>query len=170
MLDMDACPTCGEGNNNKSTSSSHKTYGKKVNPNITESLLRQAVENPNLAITCFGCGALYPQGLNMCPKCGARNNGGYVESVVADSLIMEHKYANVNLTKCSACNSQISTKAETCPHCGNPTGVHVCPKCSSVNTKVITGTSKAASVFLWGAFAANKVMSKFECKDCGHKF
>ena len=74
------------------------------------------------------------------------------------------------LTKCSACNKDISTKAESCPHCGQPTGVHVCPKCQSVNTKVISGASKATSIFLWGPFAANKVVSKFECKDCGHKW
>lgn len=74
------------------------------------------------------------------------------------------------LSPCSACGYQISIRAESCPHCGNPTGVHVCPKCNSINTRVITGTSKAASIFLWGAFAANKVVSKYECKDCGHKF
>lgn len=71
---------------------------------------------------------------------------------------------------CSACNNQISIKAEVCPHCGNPTGVHVCPKCGSTNTKTISGTSKAASVLLWGPFAANKVVSKYQCKACWHKF
>ena len=78
--------------------------------------------------------------------------------------------SNTGLILCIACRHQISKKAETCPHCGNPTGVHVCPKCNSTNTSVITGTSKAASIFLWGAFAANKVVSKYECKDCGHRF
>lgn len=71
---------------------------------------------------------------------------------------------------CPACNHQISTKAESCPNCGNPTGVHVCPKCGSINTKTISGASKATSVFLWGPFAANKVVSKYQCKDCWHKF
>ena len=75
-----------------------------------------------------------------------------------------------NLTTCSACGHQVSVKAESCPSCGNPTGVHVCPKCQSINTKVISGASKAGSIFLWGVFAANKVVSKFECKDCGHKW
>lgn len=74
------------------------------------------------------------------------------------------------LIACPMCGDQISPRASSCPHCGNPTGVHVCPKCNSINTCVITGTSKAASIFLWGAFAANKVVSKYECKDCGHKF
>lgn len=83
---------------------------------------------------------------------------------------MKESAARNNLISCSICNQKISFKAETCPHCGNPTGVHVCPKCNSINTKVISGASKAASIFLWGAFAANKVVSKFECKDCGHKF
>lgn len=73
-------------------------------------------------------------------------------------------------TQCVACSRDISIKAEVCPHCGQPTGVHVCPKCQSINTKVISGVSKATSIFLWGPFAANKVVSKYECKDCGHKF
>lgn len=72
--------------------------------------------------------------------------------------------------ECAVCNNQISIKAETCPHCGNPTGVHVCPKCGSANTKTISSTSKATSVLLWGPFAANKVISKYQCKDCWHKF
>lgn len=76
----------------------------------------------------------------------------------------------IRLSLCAACNKQISTQAESCPHCGHPTGVHVCPKCNSTNTKVISGSSKAASIFLWGPFAANKVLSKFQCKDCGHKW
>ena len=74
------------------------------------------------------------------------------------------------LISCKACGKQISSQAESCPNCGQPTGIHVCPNCRSTNTKVISGTSKATSVFLWGVFAANKVISKYECKDCHHKF
>lgn len=77
---------------------------------------------------------------------------------------------NSLLTTCVACASEISKQAETCPHCGQPTGVHVCPRCQSMNTKVISGASKATSVVLWGPFAANKVVSKYECKSCGHKW
>lgn len=78
--------------------------------------------------------------------------------------------ASVKLMPCLACGSTISQHAESCPNCGNPTGVHVCPKCGSANTKVISGASKATSVLLWGVFAANKVVSKYQCKDCWHKF
>lgn len=77
---------------------------------------------------------------------------------------------NNSLFSCSACHKQISKQAETCPHCGQPTGVHVCPKCKSTNTKVISGASKAASVAAWGALAANKVTSNYQCNKCGHKF
>lgn len=76
----------------------------------------------------------------------------------------------IGLVTCPACHKQISTQAETCPHCGHQTGVHVCPKCNSTNTKAISGASKATSIFLWGPFAANKVLAKFQCKDCGHNF
>lgn len=75
-----------------------------------------------------------------------------------------------SLTTCAACGNKISTRAESCPHCGEPTGVHICPKCGGTNTQVISGASKAGSIFLWGPYAANKVMSKYQCNDCGHKF
>lgn len=74
------------------------------------------------------------------------------------------------LTTCAACGNRISTRAESCPHCGEPTGIHICPKCGGTNTQVISGASKAGSIFLWGPYAANKVMSKYHCNDCGHKF
>lgn len=75
-----------------------------------------------------------------------------------------------SLTTCAACGNKISTRAEACPHCGEPTGIHICPKCGGTNTQVISGASKAGSIFLWGPYAANKVMSKYQCNDCGHKF
>ena len=74
------------------------------------------------------------------------------------------------LMSCKACGQSISRQAASCPHCGHPTGVHVCPKCGSTNTQVITNASKAFSTWLWGSFAANKVVSKYECMDCWHKF
>ena len=74
------------------------------------------------------------------------------------------------LVSCKACGNQISNHAETCPHCGHPTGVHVCPKCGGIRTRVISGASKTASIFFWGAYAANKVRSTYECLDCKQKF
>ena len=75
------------------------------------------------------------------------------------------------LIKCPECGKQVSDQAPTCPSCGSPINTAIrCPKCSSANTKVITGASKAVSVALWGVFAANKVMSKYVCNDCKHKF
>lgn len=76
----------------------------------------------------------------------------------------------IHLVPCIACNKLISAQAETCVHCGHPTGVHVCPRCGSTNTKTISSIGKATSVLLWGVFATNKVVSKFECKHCGHKW
>lgn len=115
-------------------------------------LINEAKLHPEVSTKCLECHAVYPNRLTHCPACGSKlkDRGDKV--------------------KCVTCRKLISNKAESCPHCGNPTNVHVCPKCSSINTKIITGTSKAASIFLWGAFAANKVVSKFECKDCGHRF
>ena len=115
----------------------------------------EAKRDPNNAIVCTSCRVCYPSRLEKCPGCGIKS--GFT------------KRQN-NTFRCSSCYKLISYKAESCPHCGNPTGIHVCPRCSSINTKVITGASKATSIFLWGVFAANKVVSKFECKDCGHKW
>lgn len=111
------------------------------------------------AVRCLGCGKLYYRDMSECPGCGSSNNATTTS-----------KYIDPSKTICTACNSQISMRAESCPRCGQPTGVHVCPNCRSTNTKVISGASKAASIVLWGPFAANKVLSKLQCKDCGHKF
>ena len=75
------------------------------------------------------------------------------------------------LIKCPECGKQVSDKAPACPGCGSPIDTAIrCPKCGSANTKVISGASKVASVAMWGVFAANKVLSKYVCSDCGHKF
>ena len=75
------------------------------------------------------------------------------------------------LIKCPACGREVSSNAKLCPNCGEPIDTAIrCPKCGSANTSVISGASKAFSVALWGVFAANKVMCKYECNDCGHKF
>lgn len=75
------------------------------------------------------------------------------------------------LIKCKECGKEVSDKAKSCPNCGAPIDTKVyCPKCGSANTEVISGASKFGSVMLWGVFAANKVLSKYRCKNCGHKF
>ena len=88
--------------------------------------------------------------------------------------ILKKKYPNQfikpKIKPCSTCGRSISSKAETCPHCGQHTGVHVCPRCGSTNTHVLTGFDKTVSTALWGRFAANEVLSKYWCEDCRHKW
>lgn len=75
------------------------------------------------------------------------------------------------IIKCPVCGQDVSNKAKTCPHCGHPIDTAVyCPKCGSKNTEPISGTSKVATTWAVGAYAANTVVSKYRCKDCGHKF
>mgnify|MGYP001415186902 FL=1 len=75
------------------------------------------------------------------------------------------------LIKCPECGREVSSIAKACPSCGAPIDTSIrCPKCGSANTSVISGASKAVSVAVWGVFAANKVLSKYKCNDCGHKF
>lgn len=75
------------------------------------------------------------------------------------------------LINCPACNHQVSSNATNCPACGEPINTQIkCPKCGSADVSVISGASKAVSIGLWGVFAANKVLSKYVCKNCNHKF
>lgn len=72
---------------------------------------------------------------------------------------------------CPACGEKVSNKAKACPHCGQPIDTKIyCPKCGSSNCEVISGTTKAVTTWAVGVFAANTIMSKHKCKDCGHKF
>lgn len=178
---MVKCPNCGHIDDRRA----HQIYDLEL----------KAFHHPEIGLRCKKCGTLYPNDIAKCPYCATAaesagrpiiKNGiggifetpltrhfGYDPHVINPDMktkIAATRNEPVRMVSCKCCKEKISNKAETCPHCGNPTGIHICPRCSSINTKVITGTSKAASIFLWGAFAANKVVSKFECKDCGHRF
>lgn len=75
------------------------------------------------------------------------------------------------LIKCNECGKEVSSNASNCPNCGNPINTSVkCPKCGSSNTRVISNTSKVISTIMWGGLAANKILSKYECLNCKHKF
>ena len=151
--------------------------------------------NPAVGLQCSCCGSLYPNNQSKCLVCNALVADGFAKSVShlskkdVDMIKTPIKVEGAKLTRkrmrelsintrraqpglmlCSACGNKISTKASACPHCGEPTGIHICPKCGSASTKIITGASKATSIVLWGPFAANKVLSKYQCKDCGHKW
>lgn len=71
---------------------------------------------------------------------------------------------------CKACGKTISVKAEVCPHCGEPTGVHVCPKCGNTDVWVLDAVTKTLSLVFMGPLAVNTVRSKYECKKCHFKF
>ncbi|MDR3627132.1 MAG: zinc ribbon domain-containing protein [Ignavibacteriaceae bacterium] len=45
-----------------------------------------------------------------------------------------------------------------------------CPMCGSTNIVPISGMKKGTSALAFGAFAANTVLSRYQCKKCGHKF
>lgn len=75
------------------------------------------------------------------------------------------------MIKCPECGKEVSDKAKNCPNCGSPIDTKIyCPKCGSTNVNLISGASKAASIAMFGIFAANKVKSSYKCRDCGHKF
>ena len=44
-----------------------------------------------------------------------------------------------------------------------------CPTCGSLNTKKISGMSKAVSVSLFGLFS-QKVKHQFHCNNCGYEW
>ena len=75
------------------------------------------------------------------------------------------------LIKCPECGKEVSDQAGNCSNCGCPINTTIrCIRCGSTNVQVISGASKVGSIILWGPFAANKVISKYMCKDCKHKF
>lgn len=75
------------------------------------------------------------------------------------------------LIKCSECGKEVSSNASSCPHCGNIINASVrCPKCGSTNTGPISNSSKIISNLMWGPLAVHKILSKYECYDCKHKF
>ena len=75
----------------------------------------------------------------------------------------------VNNVACPICNSKISPYANACPQCGEPMAKR-CPKCRSTNIARLTGVDKGLGVALFGAFAANTVLSDYQCRDCKEKF
>lgn len=77
----------------------------------------------------------------------------------------------MSLIKCPGRGKEVSSNAKACPNCGEPIDTAIrCPSCGSTKVSVISGGSKAASIALFGIFAANKVLSKYKCNNCGHKF
>lgn len=81
-----------------------------------------------------------------------------------------YRKPQILISICDSCDNIISSRAEICPHCGHKTGVHVCPRCNSIDTEVFSGTDKAISILLLGRFATHNVMSRYWCRDCGHKW
>lgn len=134
------------------------------------------------ALKCTKCGCIYPYDMDNCPTCNTAKTSATTKTLPSKQCNNTYNrtreerkrdylsHDKIFLVSCSACNKEISNQAEICPHCGQTTGIHICPKCKSSNTKVISGTSKAVSVALFGIFAANKVKSNFQCNKCGHKF
>lgn len=172
------CPYCGAVDNRRALQ--------------IRDLETKARNNPQIGVRCLACNSIFPNDQTKCPFCYATVGHGSVKSIAGRSrsdldkietpidahfagrpIPTKQRQAvqpKAQLMPCAACGHKLSPKAEKCPSCGQPTGVHICPKCGGANTKPISGASKATSVVLWGPFAANKVLSKFQCKDCGHKF
>lgn len=75
------------------------------------------------------------------------------------------------LIDCPACGNKVSNKAKSCPKCGHPIDTKVyCPNCGSKNVSPLSNSEKSLDTAIWGVYSTNTVMSKYKCKDCGHKF
>jgi predicted RNA-binding Zn-ribbon protein involved in translation (DUF1610 family) len=81
------------------------------------------------------------------------------------------------LTKCRECGKDVSTEANTCPHCGCPQkeergNIPKCPTCGSTEIEKIPTTSKATSFLLWGPFdpRGDRMFKSFVCKNCKHRW
>ena len=102
----------------------------------------------------------------------AHNNPAVVAQLQRESNKAKTQVKIENTAKlisCEVCKNNISSNAESCPHCGEPMKKR-CPKCKSTNIQRIGGLSKGISAGLFGMFAANTVLNDYQCKDCGNKF
>lgn len=168
------CPECGEKISDKAPACIHcgfplsllKQEERKESPLEIRPSSKLSEEKQ----MCINCGSRVSVSYSQCPNCGLNFLTGDVpvkKSKAAEANPME----DTHLIDCPGCGRKVSEKAKVCPFCGEPIDTNVyCPKCGSSNTKVITGASKVTSVVLWGPFAAHKVLSKYICKECGHKF
>lgn len=62
-------------------------------------------------------------------------------------------------------NGEIDTFKTSQAQISSPT----CPTCGSTNIKKISGTSKVASVALWGIFS-QKIKNNFHCNNCKYEW
>lgn len=87
------------------------------------------------------------------------------------------------LIKCSECGGDVSDKAASCPHCGNPISKEeeyiCCPKCKSKDLQAFqsgfSGGKAVAGALLTGGIGilAGTIGSKdimLGCKSCGNRF
>lgn len=92
------------------------------------------------------------------------------------------------LINCSECGKEVSDKADSCPHCGNPMNQPIedrfkytqrCPDCLSTNlyedTQGYSGKRGFLGTLLFGNIGAlagtvgsKKIM--YICKECGKRF
>lgn len=186
------CEKCGRTYNSKAPVCSYCGAVDTRRALQIRDLETKARNNPQIGVRCLQCNSIFTNDQTKCPFCYATIIKGGTKSIASRSKadidkmetpigayfsgkpipVKQQKAVKpkIQLVPCAACGHKLSPKAEKCPECGQPTGIHVCPKCGGINTKPISGASKATSIVLWGPFAANKVLSKFQCKDCGHKF
>jgi primosomal protein N' len=75
------------------------------------------------------------------------------------------------LIQCPECEKQISSQAESCPHCGNPMATSIkCPTCKSANIHKISTGSKVGSAIMFGVFSVGKLTKTFQCNDCRYRW
>lgn len=186
------CKKCGRSYNSKAPICSYCGAVDSRRALQIRDLETKARNDPKIGVRCLRCGSIFPNDQTKCPFCCSTVVNGGTKSIASRNKVeldkmktpidayfdgksiqvKQRKAVNhkMQLVTCVACGHRLSPKAEQCPNCGQPTGIHACPKCGGINTKSISGASKVTSIVLWGPFAANKVISKFQCKDCGHKW
>lgn len=71
---------------------------------------------------------------------------------------------------CSQCNKNVSSRAESCPHCGRVPEGPRCPTCKSLVVEKISLGNKVVAAGLIGILSLGHLSKTFKCGECGYKW
>ena len=134
---------------------------------------------------CEKCGGVSVLDFDVCTQCGSNNSYKPVPDEYIDDYAIKDSLKEQfieNIVKASPnfdqkCWDRREVFKEIQKHNEKlieddkieQANVPKCPTCSSTNIKMVSGTSKAVSVAMFGIFS-QKVKHQFKCNNCGYEW